>query len=283
MESNSDSDAEIDAAEIDAAEIDAAEFETLNIDHDEQVVHVEIDRADDLNTITPTVLDELAAATAAVDGNDEARCLLLSGAGDRAFSAGAELSVLADGEMDTTAGVELARKGQRTFGALDACDTPVVAGIDGVCLGGGMELAAAADLRVATEGSTFGQPEHDLGLLPGWGGTQRLPELVGESRATEIIFTGDHYTAGEMAAYGFLAEVVTGDDETVGKTIATSLADGPPLAQQYTKRAIRVGRDDTDTGLEVEAQAFGELLATEDFSEGVAAFSNDRELEFTGE
>ncbi|TQQ79894.1 enoyl-CoA hydratase/isomerase family protein [Halonotius terrestris] len=261
-----------------------AEFETLRIDRTDSVARVVLDRPDDLNTITPTLLDELSAAIDDLDADNDVRCLLLTGAGDRAFSAGADLSALAADGMTGPDGVELARHGQQTFGKLEACDTPVVAAIDGFCLGGGMELATAADLRIATDGSMFGQPEHDLGLLPGWGGTQRLPNLIGESRAKEIIFTGGRYAASEMADYGFLARVVEGDEfETVAMEHAEQLAAGPPLAQKYTKRAMRAGRDDTDAGLEIEAHAFGQLLDTEDFSEGVNAFSNDEEPEFTGE
>lgn len=262
-----------------------SEFETIRIDRTAAVARVILDRPADLNTITPTLLAELAAVVNNLDADSGVRCLLLSGAGDRAFSAGADLSALADDDLTATEGVELARTGQQTFGALSTCDTPVVAAIDGFCLGGGMELATAADLRIATAGSTFGQPEHELGVLPGWGGTQRLPALIGESRAKEIIFTADRYTAGEMADYGFLAQVVDDGDtfEAAAMELAAGLAAGPPIAQRYTKRAMDAGRDDSDAGLEIEAHAFGQLLATEDFAEGVTAFTNDEDPEFIGE
>ncbi|TQQ79431.1 enoyl-CoA hydratase/isomerase family protein [Halonotius roseus] len=262
----------------------AGEFETLRTERTDDVARIILDRPDDLNTITPTLLEELSTAIDTLDADSDVRCLLLSGAGERAFSAGAELSALAADGMTATDGVELARTGQQTFGKLDACDTPVVAAIDGFCLGGGMELATAADLRIATAGSTFGQPEHNLGLLPGWGGTQRLSTLIGESRAKEIIFTGDRYPASEMADYGFLARVLDGDEAfgSAAMELAEQLAAGPPIAQKYTKRAMRAGRDDTDAGLEIEAHAFGQLLDTTDFTEGVNAFGNDEEPEFTG-
>ena len=268
----------------DTDDSDAAEFETLRIDQTGSVARVVLDRPEDLNTMTPTLLDELSTAIDDLDADRDVRCLLLTGAGDRAFSAGADLSALAADGMTATDGVELARHGQQTCGKLETCDTPVVAAIDGFCLGGGMELATAADLRVATAASTFGQPEHNLGLLPGLGGTQRLPNLIGESRAKEIIFTGDRYTAAEMADNGFLSRVVDADEfESAAMELAEQLAAGPPIAQRYTKRAMRAGRDDTDAGLEIEAHAFGQLLDTADFSDGVNAFSNDEEPEFTGE
>ena len=271
-------------ADSDDSDATASAFKTLRTERTDAVARVILDRPAELNTITPALLEEFASAIDTLEADNDVRCLLLSGAGDRAFSAGAELTALADDEMTTTDGVELARAGQQTFDRLDACDTPVVAAVDGVCLGGGMELAAAADLRVATAGSTFGQPEHSLGLLPGWGGTQRLPNLIGESRAKEIIFTGDHYTAAEMADYGFLTRVVDGDEfDKRAMEVAEQVAAGPPLAQKYTKRAMRAGRDDTDAGLEVEAHAFGQLLESEDFSEGVTAFQNDDDPAFTGE
>ena len=261
-----------------------ADCETLRIERTDGVARVILDRPDELNTITPALLAELATAVDTLDADSDVRCLLLAGAGDRAFSAGADLAALTADGMSATDGVELARHGQQTFGKLEACDTPVIAAIDGFCLGGGMELATAADLRIATTESTFGQPEHNLGLLPGWGGTQRLPNLIGESRAKEIIFTGGRYTAREMAEFGFLTSVVDADefDERAGG-VAEQVAAGPPLAQKYTKRAIRAGRDDTDAGLEIEAHAFGQLLDTADFGEGVAAFNSDDEPAFSGE
>ena len=259
------------------------EFETIRVDPEGSVARVVLNRPDALNTITPTMLDELADAVDSLDADSDVRCLLVTGAGERAFSAGADLSVLADEEMTAVAGTELARTGQQTFGKLETCETPVVAAIDGVCLGGGMELATAADIRIATEGSMFGQPEHDLGLLPGWGGTQRLSNLIGESRAKEIILTADRYDAGEMAECGFLSRVVDSEDfETEATELAEQVAAGPPLAQRYTKRARLAGRDDTDAGLEIEAHAFGQLLDSEDFERGIAAFDSDEEPEFTG-
>ena len=257
-------------------------YDTLAVDVRDAVGHVEIDRPDRMNTITETVLDELEAAIDRLDADDRVRSVLLTGAGDRAFSAGADLRQMAD--VDPIDGVELSRRGQRVFGKLEAADAPVVAGIDGYCLGGGMELATCADLRIASERSELGQPEHDLGLLPGWGGTGRLARIVGEGRAKEIVLTADRYDPETLADYGFLNEVV-GADAFADRVwrLATELAAGPPIAQAYTKRAIHAGRDDEAAGLEVESQAFGHLLGTEDFAEGVAAFVDDEHPEFSGE
>jgi len=136
-------------------------------------------------------------------------------------------------------------------------------------------------MRVAGRSAELGQPEHNLGLLPGWGGTQRLRHIVGEGRAKEIIFTAERYDAERMAEYGFLNEVVEEPTERAWE-LARDLAAGPPVAQRFTKRAMLAGRGDTDAGLEVESQAFGHLMNTDDLMEGVTAFMGDEEPEFEG-
>ncbi|NIB99590.1 3-hydroxyacyl-CoA dehydrogenase/enoyl-CoA hydratase family protein [Halobacterium sp. R2-5] len=261
---------------------EAASYENLDVTVDGNVGHVELDRPHRMNTISEGLLDELGDAVDALEADDDVRAILLTGAGEKAFSAGADVTSMA-GSADPLDAVELSRKGQQTFGKLEAADVPVVAGIDGYCLGGGMELSMCADLRVASERSDLGQPEHNLGLLPGWGGTQRLKHIVGEGRAKEIIFTADRYDAAEMEEYGFVNEVVGNDDlEDRAWELARDLAAGPPVAQKYTKRAMLAGRDSTDAGLESEAQAFGQLMNTQDLMEGVAAFTSDRDPEFEG-
>ena len=260
-------------------------FEVLNVDvdADARVGHVEIDRPHRMNTISGDVLDELADAIDLLDGDDDVRAILLSGAGDRAFSAGADVQSMAAGGADPIHAVELSRQGQQTFGKFEESDKPVIAAIDGYCLGGGMELATAADMRVASERSELGQPELDLGLLPGWGGTQRLARVVGEGRAKEIILTADRYDAETMADYGFVNEVVPDDEiDERARELAEQLAGGPPIAQKYTKRAIHAGRTDNEAGLEVEAMGFGHVMNTDDLIEGVTAFMGDGEPEFEG-
>ncbi|MDV7348803.1 3-hydroxyacyl-CoA dehydrogenase NAD-binding domain-containing protein [Halorubrum distributum] len=258
-------------------------YEVLNVEVDGRVGHVEIDRPHRMNTISGEVLDELAEAIDRLDADDEVRAILLSGAGDRAFSAGADVQSMAAGGADPIHAVELSRQGQQTFGKFEESDKPVVAAIDGYCLGGGMELATAADMRIASERSELGQPELDLGLLPGWGGTQRLARIVGEGRAKEIILTADRYDAETMADYDFVNEVVPDDElDERARELAEQLAGGPPIAQKYTKRAIHAGRTDNEAGLEVEAMGFGHVMNTDDLMEGVTAFMGDGEPEFEG-
>ncbi|KAB1193954.1 3-hydroxyacyl-CoA dehydrogenase [Haloferax sp. MBLA0076] len=259
-------------------------FDDIRVDVREGVGHITLDRPHRMNTISTELMDELSEALDVLADDDDVRAVLLTGAGDRAFSAGADVTSIAAGGADPVSGVELSRKGQQTFGKLEDLDKPVVAGIDGFCLGGGMELSMCADLRIATERSEFGQPEHNLGLLPGWGGTVRLQRIVGTGRAKEIIFTAERYDAATMADYGFVNEVVGNDDfEDAAFEYAKQFAQGPPVAQRYTKRAMHNGWEDTESGLEVEAQAFGLLFTTSDLMEGIAAFTSDRDPEFTGE
>jgi enoyl-CoA hydratase/3-hydroxyacyl-CoA dehydrogenase len=263
---------------------DAYAFETISVEvTDDMVGCVTLDRPHRMNTISEELLDDLSAAIEGLDADDEVRSILLTGAGEKAFSAGADVQSMAAGGGDPLEAVELSRKGQRTFGKLEESDKPVVAGIDGFCLGGGMELATCADMRVASERSELGQPEHDLGLLPGWGGTQRLKHIVGEGRAKEIIFTAERFDPETMERYGFVNEVVANDElDDRAYELAADLAAGPPVAQRYTKRAMLAGRGDADAGLEVEAQAFGQLMQTDDLMEGITAFMGDEEPEFEG-
>ncbi|MFB6154587.1 MAG: enoyl-CoA hydratase-related protein [Haloferacaceae archaeon] len=265
----------------DDGEVEAS-YEDISVERDGRVGRIVLDRPHRMNALTHELLDELVDAVEAFEDDDEVRALLITGAGDRAFSSGADLTATASG-ADHVGAVELSRKGQSTFGRLKESPLPVVAGIDGYCLGGGMELSMCADLRVASERSSFGQTEFNWGLLPGWGGTQRLQRIVGEGRAKEIIFTAEHFDAETMEDYGFVNEV-TGNDELEERALelARDLAAGPPIATKYVKRAMHRGWTDTEAGLEIEAQAFGHVIGTEDLMEGISAFAEDREPEFEG-
>ena len=260
-----------------------AEFTNIELRYPGDMVgHIVLDREARMNTINPDLLDELSEAIDLLTEDDEIRAILLTGKGDRAFSAGADVTSMAS-SANPLDGIELSRKGQETFGKLEACPMPVVAGIDGFALGGGMELATCADIRIASERSELGQPELNLGLLPGWGGTQRLRHIVGEGRAKEIVLTAERYDAETMAEYGFVNEVVGNDElEERALELTAELAGGPPIAQGLTKRAMLRGREDTDAGLEIESQAFGHLLGTDDLMTGITAFMSGEDAEFEG-
>jgi enoyl-CoA hydratase/3-hydroxyacyl-CoA dehydrogenase len=261
----------------------AASYETIRVEYPGDAVgEIVLDRPHAMNTVTPQLLEEFERAVGQLEDDDDVRAILVRGAGDRAFSAGADAVGMA-GDGDDFDPIALSRKGQQTWGLLEESALPVVAAIDGYALGGGMELAACADIRIASDRATFGQPEIDLGIIPGWGGTQRLANIVGEGRAREIMLTGDHYDPETMVDYGFLSAVVDADDIAErGRTKAAELAAGPPLAMDALKKAMLAGRDDTDAGLEVEAQAFGHLVRTEDFLEGVSKIQSDEDPEFEG-
>jgi enoyl-CoA hydratase/3-hydroxyacyl-CoA dehydrogenase len=258
------------------------EFEAISVEYPGDMVgHVVLDRPHRMNSISPELMDDLATAIDEFEDDEEVRSILITGAGDRAFSAGADVTSVTAGKG--VAAIDLSQKGQETFGKLKECSMPVVAAIDGFCLGGGMELATCADLRIATERSEFGQTEHNLGLIPGWGGTQRLQRIVGEGRAKEVIFTAERFEAETMYDYDFVNEVVDPDDfEERAHELAADLAGGPPIAQRLTKEAMHKGQEDMEAGLLVEASAFAHVLDTNDVMEGVSAFMEDRDPEFEG-
>ncbi|WP_435078130.1 3-hydroxyacyl-CoA dehydrogenase/enoyl-CoA hydratase family protein [Halococcus sp. AFM35] len=262
---------------------DGVDFETIRIEHPGDMVgKIVIDRPHRMNTINAQILDELDSAIDTLEDDDDVRAILLVGAGDDAFSAGADVQSMAS-SADPLDAADLSRKGKEAFGKLEECSMPVVAGIDGYCLGGGMELSMCADLRVAAERAEFGQPELDLGLIPGWGGTQRLQHIVGEGRAKEIILTAERYDADEMESFGFVNRVVANDElEDSAYDLAAELAAGPPIAHEFAKRAMVRGWENTEAGFEIESQAFGHLVGTEDLMEGITAFMGDSDPEFEG-
>ena len=262
---------------------DDHEFTNIELRYPGDMVgQIVLDREARMNTINEALLSEFAEAVDLFDDDDEIRAILVTGKGDRAFSAGADVTSMA-GSADPLDAIDLSRNGQETFGKLEECDTPVVAGIDGFALGGGFELALCCDFRLASERSELGTPEHNLGLLPGWGGTQRLMRIAGFGRAKEIVFTADRYDPETMYDYGVLTEVV--DNESFEERVhefAADIASGPPIAQKLTKRAMLRGWGDIDAGLDLEAQAFGHLMNTDDLTEGITAFLGDGEPEFEG-
>lgn len=263
-----------------------SDYEFIEVEKEsEKLGRVSLDRPDSQNALTPDMIDEIDRAREEFEADDETRAIVFTGNGD-AFSVGADVSGGiggGDDEDPNRSGVEMSRKGQRAFGNLRRSDMPVVAAVDGYALGGGLELTMGCDLRVASERSKFGLPEHTLGLLPGWGGTVRLAELVGESVAKNVVFTADHFDADQMHDWGYLVDVYD-DEEFEQRAIefAQRIAEGPPLSQKYTKRSMYAGSQSIEAGLEVEAHAFGHLLDTEDLMEGMSAFYGDGEPEFQG-
>jgi len=223
------------------------------------VVHVRLDRRVELNAIDETLLDELDRVVGALTGDGRTRVLLLSGAGDRAFSVGADVRDRLDDLTPETA-LRLSRRGQRAFEGVARFPGPVLACIDGYCLGGGMELAACADLRIAAPDATFGQPEADLGLVPGWGGTQRLPRLVGPARAKRVVFSAEEFGAETMFRWGFVTELSEAPVEA-GIARAEAFAENDPPVCRCAKRAVDLCDARAADGFAYESLAFAFLVA----------------------
>ncbi|MFB6109935.1 MAG: 3-hydroxyacyl-CoA dehydrogenase/enoyl-CoA hydratase family protein, partial [Halodesulfurarchaeum sp.] len=242
------------------------EYETIAWDLDDGLLEVTLDRPDRLNALNENLTDALVDLLTSVD-EDEVRAVVLRGAGDRAFSAGADITGFGDIEPAKAADPS------EVYQVVEDFPAPTLAAIDGYCLGGGLEIALACDMRVATEDSSFGFPEIDLGLLPGGGGTQRAMRLIGEGRAKELVFRGNHIDADLAEDWGLINRATESEafDEVVDEYL-DDLVSGPPIALERAKRVMNEGRDeDLDAGLEMESQAFSLLLTTEDFREGASA------------
>ncbi|WP_122091309.1 3-hydroxyacyl-CoA dehydrogenase/enoyl-CoA hydratase family protein [Halalkalicoccus subterraneus] len=255
----------------------AHDYTTLNHDVENGLLEIELNRPERLNALNEDLMNEIVHLLENAN-LDEVRAVTFEGAGDRAFCAGADISGfsgVAPHEKEVT----------QMFTTVAEFPRPVLAKIDGYCLGGGLELALACDLRIATESTEFGFPEIDLGLLPGGGGTQRVIRMLSEARAKELVFRGNRIDAETAETWGLINRAVSEAhfEETV-ETFVDDLVTGPPIALRKAKQVMNKGRDqDLDAGLEMEAQAFGLLLGTEDASEGAAAFTEDRDPEFQGE
>jgi enoyl-CoA hydratase len=257
-------------------------YETLIVERDGAVATVTVNRPKVLNALNAQTLAELARAIEELDVDADVRAIVLTGAGDRAFIAGADINELAT--QSPVAGRELARRGQALFARIEQLGKPVIAAIGGFALGGGCELAMACTFRVAADTAKLGQPEVNLGLIPGYGGSQRLPRLVGKDRAMELILTGRQVTAEEALRIGLVTRVVPAAAlAQEAKLFAQELASKAPIALRYAKLAIERGVDmPFESGCDLEATLFGLCASTEDMAEGTKAFLEKRKAEFKG-
>ena len=261
----------------------APSFETLRYDVDaDGVAVVTLDRADKLNAINTRVLSDLNRAFRQARSDERVRGIVLTGAGDRAFAAGADIEQFAD--LDGLSGHRFALRGQAVLNAIEATPKPVVAAVNGFALGGGCELALACHLRVASEEASFGLPEVGLGIIPGYGGTVRLPRIVGKGRALEMILTGARITAREAHEIGLVNRVVeAGSLAEEASALARKIAANGPVALGMAIESTTRGLElDVDDALALEANLFGILASTEDMKEGMAAFLEKRRPEFRG-
>jgi enoyl-CoA hydratase len=232
------------------------------------------------NALTPELLAELGAAVQQVAKDDAVKAVVLTGTG-RFFIAGADIRLLAS-IASSREGEAIALQGQAILNQMEALEKPVIAAINGICLGGGLELAMCCHIRLAAEGSRLGQPEINLGIMPGFGGTQRLPRIVGQSKAMELILTGDPISAQEAKAIGLVSQVVSPEDLLrQAQGMARTIASKAQKAVRASLQAIRQGDEGSlSEGLALEARLFGELCDTDDKREGVAAFLDKRQPRF---
>jgi enoyl-CoA hydratase len=244
------------------------------------VARVTINRPKALNALNTATLRALRGVVDDLAGNGDVRCVVITGAGDKSFVAGADIAEMA--AMRPQAARGFSALGHETFDALEALPVPVIAAVNGYCLGGGCELALACDLVFAHEKARFGQPEVDLGLIPGFGGTQRLARRVGAMRAAELVLSGRHVLAAEAKAIGLCLDVFP-IDALMPRTleVATTIASKGPVAVRLAKRVMRAGLDaPLAAGNALEREAFATLFDSEDAREGMAAFVEKRKPAF---
>ena len=257
-------------------------FDNLLIAREDRVALLTIQRPERLNALDARTLDELRQAFLTLKQDDEIRCVILTGAGDRAFVAGADINELAQDTPESARRRGLA--GQQVFDLIEQLGKPVIAAVNGFALGGGCELAMACTFRLAADTARFGQPEINLGIIPGFGGTQRLVRLVGKTKAMEMILTGAPITAQEALVIGLVNRVVAAAELLkAARTLAAELSAKAPIALTYAMDAINRGAEMTlADGCQLEAALFGMVTATEDMREGTRAFLEKRKPEFKG-
>jgi enoyl-CoA hydratase len=256
-------------------------FENILIDRSPPTVIITINRPQVLNALSRDTLAEIERAIDDVGEDDEIRAVILTGSGTKAFAAGADIAGL-QALSSAQEGYQHSRRSHQLLRKMAVLPKPVIAAVNGYALGGGCELAMAADIIIASENARFGQPEVNLGIIPGFGGTQRLPRLVGRTKALELIFTGDRITAEEALRIGLVNKVVPIESllETA-RAMAATIAEKAPLAIALAKRSVYEGLEaGPSVGNEIEMTYFGLAVGTEDRSEGTSAFLEKRAPEW---
>jgi enoyl-CoA hydratase/carnithine racemase len=257
-------------------------FDNLLVEREQPVAILTVQRPQRLNALDARTLDELRDAFLSLQHDDLIRCVILTGAGEKAFVAGADVNELAQDTPESARGRALT--GQHVFDLIETLGKPVIAAVNGLALGGGCELAMACTLRLAADSSRFGQPEINLGIIPGFGGTQRLVRLVGKSKAMEMVLTGAAVSAQDALAMGLINRVVPAADlMKEARALAAELAAKAPVAIQYALDAINRGSEmPFADACQLEAALFGMVAATDDMREGTAAFLEKRKPAFKG-
>ena len=255
-------------------------YKYLLLEKEDGIGILYINRPDAMNALNTGVLEEIIQAVGEISRDNEIQVLIITGAGDKSFVAGADIKEMH--ALTAVEGREFGYIGQAAFRAIEKLEKPVIAAVNGFALGGGCELAMAADIRLASEKAKFGQPEVGLGITPGFGGTQRLPRLVGEGRAMELILTANTINAEEAYRIGLVNHIYPAADlldET--RKMARKIMANAPLAVKYAMSAVNKGlQTDIDTGMAIEADLFGICFATEHQKAGMGAFLNKEKASF---
>lgn len=257
-------------------------LENLLLATEDQILTITINRESKLNALNMATLSEIKEVFDSVYDNKDIRGVILTGAGEKAFVAGADIGEFSQlNEMNAR---KFAEEGQGVFELIENCQTPVIAVVNGFALGGGCELAMACHMRVATSNAKFGQPEVNLGILPGYGGTQRLTQLIGKARAFEYLMTADMMTATQALQYGLANHVTESKSEALDKAkeILLKIASKAPIATGLVIDCVNAVFDNAVNGYQTEANAFARCCGTNDFKEGASAFMEKRKANFTG-
>jgi len=256
-------------------------YQTLLILLENGILTVVINRVEKMNALNKEVLTELNQILDEVERNPEVRSVIITGAGSKAFVAGADIAEF--NGLSKEEAMALAKRGQDTFARIENSSKPIVAAINGFALGGGCELAMSCHFRVAAENAKFGQPEVNLGLIPGYGGTQRLVQLIGKGKALELLMSAQMIDANEAKELG-LVNYVTAPDSLLAQTreILSLINSKAPLAVAGCIKAANAVFDESQNGFETEIKEFGNCFDTEDMKEGVSAFLEKRKAVFTG-
>lgn len=256
-------------------------YSAITTSNENGILLITINRPDKLNALNKTVLDELNTIIDEVYSNNSIKSAIITGAGAKAFVAGADISEFQG--LKHSEGMDLAQKGQNIFRKIEDSPKPIIAAVNGFALGGGCELAMACHFRIASENAKFGQPEVNLGLIPGYGGTQRLTQLIGKGRAIELLITGNMLNAAIALQYGLVNYVVPQEELlTKARTILEVVNTKAPLAVGRCIKAANAVFDHTKDGFTEEVNLFGECFATQDMIEGTTAFLEKRAPKFQG-
>jgi enoyl-CoA hydratase len=255
-------------------------MDNIRTENKDGILVITIDRPKVLNALNAQTVDEIRQAFEAARTDDSVKVIILTGAGEKAFVAGADINELAT--MTPITGKEIAERGQRTFRAIEKFTKPVIAAINGFALGGGCELALACHIRIASDKAQLGLPEVTLGIIPGYGGTQRMARLLGKGKALELILTGDRVKADEAERIGLVNKVVPADQlMTAAEEMARTIATRGPLAVRAAIEAVMSGSEmPFEEGQFLEATLFGLLASTDDMKEGMQAFLEKRAANF---